>query len=88
MAREEGKAVLAIFHDLNLAVAYSDRIVALGEGRVVMQGTPDEVIGPALLRDVYGVEAEVVANPVTGRPLVILVPGGSRARQLGLRAGG
>jgi iron complex transport system ATP-binding protein len=88
LARERGKTVLAIFHDLNLAAAYSDRVVAMEDGRVVLQGTPEEVIGPPLLRDVYGLEAEVVANPITGRPLVILVPGASRARELGLRASG
>src|SRR4029077_14038665 len=40
LAREEGAAVLAVFHDLNLAAAYCDRIYALDRGRVVAAGGP------------------------------------------------
>jgi iron complex transport system ATP-binding protein len=74
LADDRATAVLAIFHDLNLASATCDRICALREGRLVAEGTPDEVITPELLRDVYDVEAEVEAEPLTGRPAVVLRP--------------
>lgn len=76
MAREEGKAVLAAFHDLNLAAAAADRIVALVDGRVAAVGTPREVLTRRLVAEVYGVEAEVFPHSVTGRPTVVLqLPG-------------
>lgn len=74
LAREQGKAVLAIFHDLNLAGSYCDRIVALAGGRVVASGPPGAVITRDLLRDVFGVEAEVSAAGTAGRPSVVVAP--------------
>src|SRR5439155_12066376 len=56
----DGKAILAVFHDLNLAAGTCDRIVALSEGRVVADGRPHDVVTRDLLADVYGVDAEVV----------------------------
>ncbi len=92
LARREGRAALAVFHDLNLAAASCDRLVALAVGEVVAAGTPEEVISRALLAEVYGVEAEVIPHPLTGRPTVILggtlpaaapVPGSPRAHVVG-----
>jgi iron complex transport system ATP-binding protein len=87
----EGAAVLAVFHDLNLASSYCDRLVALAGGRVVAEGPPEEVITPVFLRQVYGVEAEVHPHFATGRPVVlpgpplgqVMVPGSVRAHVVG-----
>jgi iron complex transport system ATP-binding protein len=70
----EGRAVLAVFHDLNLAASACDRLVALDEGGVVADGRPEEVITPGFLRAVYGVEAEIHPHFATGRPTVLLGP--------------
>ena len=78
LAADTGAAVLAVFHDLNLAGAFCDRIYALAGGRVVAAGRPAEVILPSLLRDVYGVEADVTLAPATGRPSVALTPARDR----------
>jgi iron complex transport system ATP-binding protein len=74
LADERDTAVLAIFHDLNLASATCDRVCAMRAGVVVAEGAPDEVITADLLREVYDVDAEVGSEPVTGRPAVILRP--------------
>jgi iron complex transport system ATP-binding protein len=74
LARSGGKAVLAIFHDLNLASAYCDRIYAIASGRVVSSGPPEAVLTRGLLADVFGVEAEVTLSGSTGRPAVVLPP--------------
>ena len=74
MARSEGKTVLAIFHDVNLASAYCDRVYALFRGGVAMAGSPREVITPQLLREIFGIEAEVVSTGASGRPAVVIAP--------------
>jgi iron complex transport system ATP-binding protein len=74
LARREGRAVLAIFHDLNLAAAYCDRVYALSQGAVVAQGGPSEVVTRDLVREVFGLEAEVIPSATTGRPSVLLSP--------------
>ncbi len=76
LAHEGGKAVLAVLHDLNLAAAFCDRLLLLSEGRIAAQGTPAEVLTPALLEKVYGARVWVGPHPVTGCPLVLpLSPG-------------
>jgi len=74
LARRDGRAVLAIFHDLNLASAYCDRLYALSEGRIVSEGTPQSVITRELMWNVFGVEAEVSPAGAAGRPSVAVAP--------------
>jgi iron complex transport system ATP-binding protein len=55
-------------HDLNLAAMFCDRLVVLRAGRAVAEGTPDAVLTPSLIAEVYGVRAEVDAGP--GYPVI------------------
>jgi iron complex transport system ATP-binding protein len=71
-AADRGRAVIAVLHDLTLAAAACNRIVALHEGRIVADGAPEAVISSELLRTVYGVDAEVEVSRSSGRPTVVL----------------
>ncbi|RII13146.1 Hemin import ATP-binding protein HmuV [Streptomyces sp. YIM 130001] len=68
--------VLVVLHDLNLAAAACDRIGVLSEGRLVASGSPKDVLTTDLVREVFGVEAEVVTHPGSGDPQLLysLVP--------------
>lgn len=46
-------------HDLNLAAMFCDRIIVLHNGRIVAEGTPNDVITEDLVREVYSVRARV-----------------------------
>jgi len=52
--------VIIVMHDLNQAARYSDRIVLMTDGKIVCEGTPDEVLIPELLEKVYDVKFRVV----------------------------
>jgi len=65
-----GLTVLAALHDLSLAASYADHVIVLANGRVRAAGAPRDVLTPALIRDVWGVEAQVLEHPATGRPLI------------------
>jgi len=69
--REHGITVVWVLHDLNQAIRFSDRITALCEGRVVATGAAREVMTPALVRSVFGVESQILVEPGTGIPLVV-----------------
>jgi iron complex transport system ATP-binding protein len=69
--REQGATVVMVLHDLTLAARYSDRLVVLHDGGVVADGTPSEVLTPALLERAFGLHARVVPDPVTGSPMVV-----------------
>lgn len=51
-------SVIAL-HDLNLAAAFCDELLVMKAGEVIATGTPTEVLTKDLIREVYGVEAEV-----------------------------
>ncbi len=70
-----GLTVVAAIHDLNIAAMYCDRIVALRKGEIIAEGTPAEVLTPALIGDLYRVKAQVTLRP-GGRPVVIYERGG------------
>ena len=53
MHRDAGRTIVVVTHDLNLASQFSDRLVLMQKGRVVMQGPPAEVLRPEILEKVY-----------------------------------
>ncbi|WP_433561178.1 ABC transporter ATP-binding protein [Nocardia sp. CA-151230] len=71
-----GRTVVMVLHDLNLAIRYSDRLIVMHAGRIVAQGVPADIIDAELLREVFGLRAEVLEDPVSGRPMI--VPIGAR----------
>ncbi|WP_427889146.1 ABC transporter ATP-binding protein [Kribbella sp. GL6] len=66
-----GITVVMVLHDLNQAAAYSDRIVCLRKGTIVADGAPSDVLTVDLLRDVFRIEATVLNDPVTGKPVFL-----------------
>ncbi|MFM8714488.1 MAG: ABC transporter ATP-binding protein, partial [Actinomycetota bacterium] len=50
---DEGRGVVAVLHDLNVAMRFATRVVVLHEGKCVASGAPHDVLTPALLSNVY-----------------------------------
>lgn len=75
----DGLTVVTALHDLSHAAAYADHVVVLAAGRVVAAGPPAVVLTADLVHDVYGVRAEVVPHPITGRPLIAVASAASRS---------
>jgi len=67
LADESRIAVGVVLHDLDQAAALADTVVLLHEGRVRATGTPGDVLTPALLSEVWGIDIEVDTDPSTGR---------------------
>lgn len=65
-----GITALAALHDLNIAAAYADSVIVLKAGAVVAAGPAASVLTSDLISDVYGVRADVLEHPRTGRPLI------------------
>jgi iron complex transport system ATP-binding protein len=68
-----GRTIVMVLHDLNLAVRYSDHLIVMCEGRIVASGPPEELITAELLRDVFGLESQVLVDPVSSRPMIVPV---------------
>ena len=69
--RDQGKTIALVIHELNLAARFSDWMIALKAGAIRGAGTPAEVMTPALLREVFGLDALIVPDPWTARPSLV-----------------
>lgn len=71
-----GCAVLAILHDLNLAMAYADDVWLLRDGALVAAGAAETVLEPATIEAVFGVAVRAWREEGAARPLLALAAGG------------
>lgn len=71
LVQQRGRTVVAVLHDLNLACRYADHIVAMRGGKIAAAGVPGEVVTAALVKDVFGMDAEVADDPVSHSPMVV-----------------
>ena len=69
LADDFGKTVVVVLHDINVAAHHADRIVAMRDGRIVADGTPNEVVVASTMRDVFGLDVEITEH--RGRPVVL-----------------
>ncbi|GAA0499620.1 ABC transporter ATP-binding protein [Virgibacillus sp. MSP4-1] len=59
LVNDMGKTIVIVIHDINFASCYSDYIVALKDGKLVKEGTTDEIIEPSVLKEVYGMDFNI-----------------------------
>ncbi|MFP7296525.1 adenosylcobinamide amidohydrolase [Neobacillus niacini] len=73
-AKETGLTVLSIFHDLNLAGLYCDRLLLLENGRININHIPNEVLREEKIREVYHTEVLKHPHPKIAAPQMVLLP--------------
>ena len=66
----EGRTLAMVLHDLASACRYADHLVAMREGRVIVQGKPREVVTRALVAELYDIDCTLMHDPATGTPLL------------------
>lgn len=67
--QEYGKTIIMVLHDINQAIAFSDRVIGLKDGKVALEGVPEEVITTESLKVLYGIELKVAQ--VDGKKVVL-----------------
>jgi iron complex transport system ATP-binding protein len=60
-----GKTAIGVFHDLNLAAMYCDRLVFMKEGTIVYAGETETVFNEETIALVFGVKSEIICHPLT-----------------------
>lgn len=68
---KKGMTIIVVLHDLNQAIRYADRMLVLKKGRIAADGIPEQVMTVQLLQDVFGINANLVEDPATGKPAFI-----------------
>ncbi|MEL6893826.1 MAG: ATP-binding cassette domain-containing protein [Actinomycetota bacterium] len=69
LADDFDKTVVIVLHDVNIAAHHADRLVAMRDGRIVLDGAPDDVISPDGIRQIYDLTLPVTS--VHGRPVAL-----------------
>lgn len=69
--RSKGVTVVAVLHDLNLAIEFSDILILLDQGEIVTMGRPEEVITEDNIKTLYDMKCIIIENPVSGKPHII-----------------
>ncbi|EEX94752.1 iron-dicitrate transporter ATP-binding subunit [Vibrio orientalis CIP 102891 = ATCC 33934] len=67
----KGKTIIVVLHDLNQACRYCDHLVVLKSGKVATTGSPEHVFTESLLRDVFDLDAVVMSDPISNKPMCI-----------------
>ncbi|SDK08819.1 ABC transporter ATP-binding protein [Sediminibacillus albus] len=67
----DGRTVVMVLHDLNLACRYAHHIVAIKDKQVYAQGRPEEIISCNMVHDVFNMKCDVTYDPMFGTPMCI-----------------
>lgn len=63
--------IIMVLHDINLSTRYADYIFAMKAGKLIRQGTPKEVITVENIKEIYGLDSEIIIDPVSHSPYMI-----------------
>lgn len=69
--QDQGKTIVMVLHDLNLACRYADYLVAIQQGKVYATGNPEQVMTEEMVREVFGLECRIICDPLANTPMCI-----------------
>ncbi|MEH7073083.1 ABC transporter ATP-binding protein [Neobacillus drentensis] len=69
--KEQSRTIVMVIHDLNHAARFSHHMVALRSGHIVKEGSAEEVMTPDVLKTVFQIDAEIVKDPRTKKPVCL-----------------
>ncbi|MDO4634110.1 MAG: ABC transporter ATP-binding protein [Eubacteriales bacterium] len=69
--RKYHTTIVMVLHDINLSARYADYLFAMKKGKLIAQGTPQEIITEHLIEDVYGLECIVTEDEVSNAPMIL-----------------
>lgn len=69
--RKRKTTIVMILHDINLSARYADYLFAMKKGKLVAEGTPDKIITPELMNEIYGLACDVITDPVSHSPMIL-----------------
>ena len=68
---ERGTTIVMVLHDLNLSARYAHHLVALKHGQIIAEGVPADVVTEKVVHEVFGLNCQVITDPVSATPLVV-----------------
>ncbi len=71
LAKRKSLTIVAVLHDVNHALEYCDNLFLLDQGKIVNTGSPEKVITPKVMKEVYNLNVKITKNPFTGNPYMV-----------------
>ncbi|SEN73697.1 ABC transporter ATP-binding protein [Lihuaxuella thermophila] len=68
---QQGRTIIMVLHDLNLACRYAHHIVAIQNQQVYAQGRPEDIVTEQMVEDVFHLKSLITTDPLFGTPLCI-----------------
>lgn len=69
--KKQGRTIVMVIHELNNAARFADYMIGIKKGRVVCEGSADEVMTKENLKEIFNIDAEIVKDPRTKKPVCI-----------------
>lgn len=67
----ENTTLIGVVHDINIALSYADQLYFLKQGALIKNGVPEKIVDAILLKNVFNIDTQLMAHPLTGKPVVI-----------------
>ena len=68
---QQGKTLVLVLHDINLALRYASRLIMMKEGQIYAEGKPEKIITEQNIKNVFGLPCRIISDPESGKPLII-----------------
>lgn len=80
-SKKQGMTIISIFHDLNLAGLYCDRILMLFDGKAEAVSSPEQVLQEEMIKKIYRTEIKQIPHPKLAAPQIVLSPKIAKAQK-------
>ncbi|NIK69789.1 MULTISPECIES: ABC transporter ATP-binding protein [unclassified Paenibacillus] len=71
MNERDGRTIVMVLHDINLACRYADHIAAVKNGAIYAQGSPSEIVDASMIEDVFHLKCDVISDPLYDTPMIV-----------------
>lgn len=71
IAHDKNRTIVVVMHDLNVAAAVADHMILMREGKIWSAGSVCDVFNAGNLKDVFDLDAAIMTDPGSGRPICV-----------------
>lgn len=69
--KKKGTTIVMVLHELNLTARYADYVFAVKNGNIISEGSPNDIVTPNLIKEVFNLNCDVIQDPVSATPLIV-----------------
>ncbi len=66
-----GTTIVMVLHDINLSARYADYLFAIKDGQLIAEGSPNDIITSALIKETFNLNCHVINDPISNTPLIL-----------------